>query len=66
MSTTEELEARIVALEAQQATQSEALRYLSEGRWIGDMPHAAAFIASLYGADGPPDYAPVEYPPKDW
>ena len=64
MSTLEELEQRIEVLESQQATQTEALRYLSEGRWVGDMPHAAAFIASLYGAEGPPEYAPVEYPPK--
>jgi hypothetical protein len=65
MTSTDELEARIEALEAQQAVQTDALRYLVEGRWTGDLPHAAAEISALYGPDGPgPDFAPVEYPPK--
>jgi hypothetical protein len=66
MPTTEELEARIATLEAQQAVQTDALRYLIEGRWTGDMPHAAALISSLYGPSGAPEpYTPQDYPPKE-
>jgi len=66
MPTTEELEARIATLEHQQAVQTDSLRYLIEGRWTGDMPHAAALISSLYGAEGAPEpYTPQDYPPKE-
>lgn len=56
------LEQRVTQLEAQQAVQSEALRRLVEGRWTGDLPHAAALIASLYGPVPPADFAPVAFP----
>jgi N-acetylmuramoyl-L-alanine amidase len=66
VSTTEEvneLKARVEALEAQQAVQTEALRALVEGHWTDPMPHAAALISSLYGPDGAPEpYAPVDFP----
>lgn len=66
MATTEELEARIASLEHQQSVQTDALRALVEGNWTAAMPHAAALISSLYGAEGAPEpYTPQDYPPKE-
>lgn len=59
------IEERLAQLEAQQAVQTQALRYLVEGRWTGPLPTAAAEIASLYGAGPPADYAPVDFPKDD-
>lgn len=61
--TDEQVNARLDALEVQVATQTDALRYLIEGRWTGEMPHAAALISSLYGPDGAPEpYTPQPFP----
>lgn len=63
MTSLEELEDRVRLLEQQQAVQTDALRYLVEGRWTGEMPHAAALISSLYGAEGAPEpYTPQDFP----
>ena len=53
---------RVAQLEAQQAQQTRALRLLVEGRWSGEMPHAAAEVVALMGGTAPPDFAPLEYP----
>lgn len=55
------IEERLAALERQQSIQSDALRYLVEGRWTGALPHAAAEIASLYDP-APGDFAPIDFP----
>jgi hypothetical protein len=55
------IEDRIAALEKQQQVQTDALRYLVEGKWVGDLPTAAAEIASLYGEKPPEDFKPIPF-----
>ena len=53
--------AEINALKEQQAAQTRALRHIIEGRWTGEMPHAAADVVALYGGTPPPGFSPVPF-----
>ena len=58
-----DVEARLRQLEEQQARQTRALQFLIEGRWTGEMPHAAAEIDALMGGSG--TLQPVDFPKDD-
>lgn len=58
MPTTDE---RLAALEAQQASQTKALRLILEGKWTGPLPTAAAEVDALMGG-GVADFKPLAFP----
>jgi Domain of unknown function (DUF1906) len=45
------LEDRFVQLETQRDHLTNATRYVVEGRWVGEMPHAAAEVVALMGGE---------------
>jgi hypothetical protein len=58
------IEGRFAQLEQQRAHLTNALRYVLEGRWTGEMPHASAEVVALLGGEEAAKQA--GFTPESW